>query len=307
MNCNERRAHKSEEYICIVNPPRRKTLLQRLSNSMDTQWIKLSPEMVAVATANSAWLYKPNAQINLDRYGQSMKNLDGSIESTQNLLDAAIAAAYYQYSEAVLPDLTLADWIWQLAGHYHLTCLTPKLMKEASQGFAIANYPTLAKWARRKANREQDYNRNTLQDIRYLGYNAEAVVAEFHPTQARSLIDYLEREKSLEPMDCVGYSYTIERIATRIEQEYIQLVCGLLPPSLTCITAPTSRPWLYGSVGVDIGDVQETVEAIAELKAEDRIRVARACYETALLCFAPSEQGFVPDSEIEPVLESMKL
>ena len=307
MNSNERLSLKSEEYICIVNPPREMTPLTCLSNSMDTQWTRLSPETVAVATTKSAWLYKSNALDILDRYGQSMKDIDGSIDSTQNLLDAAIAAAYYQYSEAVLPDLTLESWIWQLAGHYHLTCLTPKLMREASQAFAIANQPTLAKWARQKANREKDYNRTTLQDIEYLGYNPQAVVAKFHPTQAQSLIDYLWGEQSLDPIDCIGYSYTIERIATRIEQEYTQLVGSLLPPSLTCITSPTSRPWLYGSVGVDIGDVQETVDMVTGLKAEDRIRVAKACYETALLCFDQSPESFASNWEIQPILESLKL
>ena len=91
----------SEEYICIINPPRGITPLIRLSNSIDTQWTRLSSKVVAVATANSAWLYKPNALEDLDRYGQSMKDIDGSINSTQNLLDAAIAAAYYKYSEVV--------------------------------------------------------------------------------------------------------------------------------------------------------------------------------------------------------------
>ena len=307
MNSHESRSRKSEEYICIVNPPRGVTPLARLSNSIDTQWTRLSPETVAVATANSAWLYKSNALEILDRYGQSMKDVGGSVDSTQNLLDAAIAAAYYQYSEAVLPDLTLASWIWQLAGHYHLTCLTPKLMRDASSAFAIANQPTLAKWARQKAHREQDYNQTTLQDIEYLGYKPKAIIAKFHPTQAQSLINYLVGGESPNPINCVGYSYTVERIATRIEQEYTQLVGSLLPPSLTCITAPTSRPWLYGSVGVDIEDVQETVETVAGLKAEDRIRVAKACYETALLCFEHSPESFAPDSEIELILESLKL
>lgn len=305
MNSNERRHEKSEEYICIINPPRGITPLVRLSNSIDTQWTRLSPKVVAVATANSAWLYKPNALDSLDRYGQTMKDIDGSIASTQNLLDAAIAAAYYKHSEVVLPELTLEGWIWQLAGHYHLTCQTPRIMMLAAEAFARDGIPTLAKWAKRKASREQDYNRTTLRDIKYLGYDPHAVVEKLHPNQATSLIKYLAGEKSYDPMNCVGYSYIIERIATRIEQEYTQLVGSLLPPSLTCITAPSSRPWLYGSVGIDIGDVQETVEVVAELKAENRVRVAHACYHSALLCFDYSPQSFAPDAEIKPDRKSV--
>ncbi|MEM9509734.1 MAG: hypothetical protein AAGA16_18980 [Cyanobacteria bacterium P01_E01_bin.35] len=306
MNPNARQSPPSEEYICIVTPPPGSESLARLANSIDTQWVQISPETVIVATANSSWLYQPHTLKDLDRYGQSMTDTDGSVHSTQNLLDAAIAAAYYQYSQGILPELTLERWIWQLAGHYHLTCLTPKLMREASQAFIKGDRPILGSWAKLKAQREREYNRTTLQDIEYLGYNAQAVVSEFYPPQAASLLEYLQQDSATDPFRCLGYSYTIERIATRIEQEYIQLATGILPPSLTCLTEPTSRPWLYGSVGVDAGDVQETVEVVTRLSAQERIRVAKACYTTALICFHHSPQSLAADWQTEPILHSLK-
>lgn len=306
MNSNTHPSQKAEEYICVIEPAVGNTPLTRISNSIDTQWVRLSAEVVIVATANSAWLYQPHSLKSLDRYGQSMTDFSGSVCSTQNLLDAAIAAAYSQYTEVMLPELTLERWIWQLAGHYHLTCLTPKIMREAAEIFMRGDQLILDSWARLKAQREKEYNRTTLQDIEYLGYNAQAVTSEFHPPQATSLLKYLQQGQTPDPLRCVGYSYAIERIATRIEQEYIQLATGILPPSLTCLTKSNSRPWLYGSVGVDVGDVQETIEVVARLSAPERIRIAKACYATALLCFHHSPQSLANDWQTEPILQSLK-
>lgn len=306
MNSNARQSCQTEEYICITEPTLGKSPLIRLENSLDTQWVRLSAQQVIIATTNSSWLYQSHLQQSLNRYSQSMRDIDGTVNSTQNLLDAAIAAAYYQYSKVILPELTLGRWLWQLAGHYHLTCLTPKLMRKAAEEFAAVERPMLASWARLKAQREQEYNRTTLQDLEYLGYNAQAVVSEFYPEQVTKLLTYLQTGITPDPFRCLGYSFAVERIATRIEQEYIQLTTGILPPSLTCLTEPQSRPWLYGSVGVDAGDVQETVEVVTRLSAAERTRVAQACYAIALICFHHSPQGLAADWQTKPILRSLK-
>ncbi|MEL6438984.1 MAG: hypothetical protein AAFQ80_07000 [Cyanobacteria bacterium J06621_8] len=306
MNSNTRQSPQSEEYICIIEPPPGSSSLSSLADSLDTQWVSLSGEQVIVATANSAWLYKSPTCQNASRYSQFMRDTDGSVHSTQNLLDAAIAAAYYRYSEATLPALTIGRWIWQLAGHYHLTCLTPQLMRTVAQEFTAGDRTVLANWAQLKARRERGYNRTTIEDIEYLGYNAQAVVAEFYPEQVANLLEYLQAGATSDPLRFLGYSFTIERIATRIEQEYIQLATGILPPSLTCITEPHYRPWLYGSVGVDAGDVQETLEVVSRLSAGERTRVAQACYATAQICFQSAHLGTIADWQTKPILNCLK-
>ena len=306
MNFNQDRLQKTNDYVCVIDSPVESTFWECLSSSVDLQWVRLDPETVIVATANSGWIHKTGTEEELKRYTTSMKDTDGSINSTANLLDAAIAAAYYQYSNQALANLTLESWVCKLAGHYHLTCQTHQIMREASLGFAIADQDALTSWASLKAKREQDYNRTTLQDLEYLGYDAEAVVQKFCSHQALNMIDYLQQQTTSDLLRCVGYSFTIERIATRTEPEYIQSVSGLLPPSLTCLTSPESRPWLYGSVGVDLGDVQETLEVVARLSAAERIRVARACYETALICFAQPQERFELNAQAKLLLESFK-
>lgn len=302
MNSNEYRAGKPEDYDQIFFAPMTTTPLSHLSNSLDTQWARISPETVIVATARSVWLY-PHNSLDSERFAQPMESVSGSESSTQSLLDGAIAAAHHEYSHVILPDLTLARWIWQLAGHYHLTCLTPKLLEKAAEQFAIAKRPMLAKWAKQKANRERDRNLAALRDIECLGYDAQAVVSELHPAQAVTLIAHLMERQSSNPIDYVGYAYAIERIATGIGVEYIQLVEGLIPPN----PASASRPWLYGSVGIDVEDVQETLAMVAGLAAQERTRVAQSCHETALLCFDRSRRRYVSDFEIQLILQSLNV
>ncbi|MDJ0573517.1 MAG: hypothetical protein QNJ53_31375 [Pleurocapsa sp. MO_192.B19] len=46
---------------------------------------------------------------------------------------------------------------------------------------------------------------------------------------------------------------------------------------------------------------------VAGLTAKDRIRIAVACYETALLCFSPPTEGYISDKELQQILEPLKL
>lgn len=299
MNPNGR-SPNLEECRCIIDAPTATNTLSRLASSVDTQWTRLSPETVIVATANSAWLYKSDPMKGLDRFAQSMDGTSGSLTSTQNLLDGAIAAAYYRHFERTVPELTLEHWIWKLAGHYHLTNLTPILIEDLVETFVLSNRLNLVQWARRKVERERYYNQTTVQDIEYLGYDAQAVIAEVRPRQIDTIIDYLIEGQKSNPLHCIGYSYVMEHIATRVERDYIGLVESLLPPNI----ASCSRPWLYGSAGIDIEDVRETIETVAGLTAKERTCVARACYDVALLCFNASEPEEISNLEIQPMLKS---
>ncbi|MGB5711529.1 MAG: iron-containing redox enzyme family protein, partial [Waterburya sp.] len=272
---------------------------------MDTQWTRLSPETVAVATTKSAWLYKSNDLDILDRYGQSMKDIDGSIDSTQNLLDAAIAAAKYAVNSDVRPPaLTAKRWIWRLAGAYHLTHPAPQLFKEAARRFALKGHSMLADWAAEKAKEEAGHDLLALRDIKSLGYDAEAVVKELVPPAAQVLIDYFTRSiQDDNPIDCVGYSYTMERMALGVGEEYIQKIEALLPPGINATRCQRT----HSSVGADAEHVEETVEMIAELTSQERVRIVRACYETALMCFSPAHKGYMTDEMLQPILSPLKL
>ncbi len=268
----------------------------------NAEWVQIAPDKVVVATAERAWLYQPRSAD--DRFAQSMEGA-GSFATTRKLLDTAIAVAKYAVkSELRPPALTSIRWIWRLTGAYHLTSTVPNLMRDAAKGFAANSRFELEKWALEKAEEETGHDHLALLDIQSLGYDAEAVVETLVPPAAVALMDYFTRSaKDSNPIDCVGYTYTMERLSLGIEEDYIQKVEALLPTQ----TNATRCLRVHSSVGADAEHAVENVSLVAGLTASERTRVARACYETALMCFSPPPEGYISDLELQQTLESLKL
>ena len=126
------------------------------SNTPPVEWARISPNKVIVATSEKAWLLEDtdkNAPENSSTqyFTQSMEGA-GSIETTRQLLDGAIAAAKYAVNSDVRPPaLTATRWVWRLAGLYHLTHPVPKLLQEAARRFALKGHSRLAEWATEKS------------------------------------------------------------------------------------------------------------------------------------------------------------
>ena len=279
------------------------------SNTPPVEWARISPNKVIVATSEKAWLLEDtdeNAPENSSTqyFTQSMEGA-GSIETTRQLLDGAIAAAKYAVNSDVRPPaLTATRWVWRLASFYHLCHAYPPLIREAAQGFNSANCKILTQWAMQKANEEVDHDLLALQDIKSLGYDAKVVVEALVPPAANILIDYLTRSVQDEnPIDCVGYSYTMERLALGVDEEYIQKIENLLPQNVHATRCLRT----HSSIGADAKHVEETVEMITGLTSQERVRIVRACYETALICFSPANKGYMTDEILQPILNPLKL
>ena len=296
-NTNSARKQADENFLA-------KRIGDRLNSAKitDGEWAQIAPDKVIVATENRSWLYQPRSQD--DRFCQPMERA-GSIATTGKLLDGAIAAARYAVNSDVRPPaLTAIRWVWRLAGDYHLCFPTVRLMKKAAQCFATSKRWNLAEWASQRAKEEMGHDLLALRDINSLGYNAEAVVKALIPSATLSLTDYFIRSvKDDDPIDCVGYSYTMERMGLGVDEKYIQKVEMLLPKN----THATRCRRVHSSVGVDTEHTEETVEMIAKLTAFERIRVARACYETAILCFSPPSKDYISDEELQKILAPLKL
>lgn len=267
-----------------------------------TEWAQIAPDRIVVATKNRTWLYRPRSEEN--RFTKPMKDA-GSIATTRKLLDGAIAAAKYTINSNVRPPaLTATRWIWRLAGAYHSSRFTSTLMEEAARRFAEAERWNLAEWALQKADEERGHDRLALLDIKSMGYDAEAVVRELVPPGAVTVVDYFTRSvQDVDPIDCVGLSYGCERLGTFLGEEYIQSVRALLKPN----TNATRWLRVHSGVGSEVEHVEDMVELVASLTAQERIRVARACYETALLRFTPPSEGYISDSELQQILKPLKL
>ncbi|MBW4607922.1 MAG: iron-containing redox enzyme family protein [Hassallia sp. WJT32-NPBG1] len=274
-----------------------------MNSLVDIQSGCIAPNKVAVTTANSSGLYRPGSVRSSTFFARQMVGVD-SAATTKKLLDGAIAFARKAVSSSSKPPaLTRLRWVWRLAGSYHLCHPTPRLMEKAGQRFAKAGRRSLAQWAAQKAREEKEHDQLALLDIQSMGYEAKAVVEVLVPPAAVALVDYFTRSvQSPDPIACVGYCYTMERLSLGIGEEYIQRVEALLPPD----TYATRCLRVHSGIGSDVEHVEATVEMVADLAPEERARVAIACYETALLCFNPHKEGYISEEELQNVLRPLE-
>jgi pyrroloquinoline quinone (PQQ) biosynthesis protein C len=273
------------------------------SNLADAEWVHIAPDKIVMAINGQTSLIQPSLIESPNCFTQPM-NFSGSISTTRQLLDGAIAAAKFSISSTIKPPILNEErWIWRLAGLYHQTHFVPQLMEEASLRFAKAGCQDLAQWSSQKAYEERGHDLLALQDIRSLKYDAEAVVKALFPPAAKALINYLTRSvHDLDPIDCVGYVYTMERLALGIDQEYIQKIEALLPPGVNA----SRCLHVHSNVGADVEHVEETIEMVANLAPKKLSRVAISCYETALLCFSPPNTGYISNEELQQKLSLLK-
>ncbi|BAY50036.1 hypothetical protein SAMD00079811_76650 (plasmid) [Scytonema sp. HK-05] len=270
---------------------------------VDIEWVQIASDKVVVATAERAWLHQLDPAQSDNRFAQPMVGT-GSVATTQKLLDGFIAFAKTSVSsKGKVPTLNRWRWVWRLASSYHLCHPTSRLMEQARERFAASGRKSLAQWAAQKAREERNHDQLALLDIESMGYKALAVVEALVPPAAVALIDYFTRSaQATDPINCVGYSYTIERLALRIGEKYIQSVETKLPPG----TQATRCLRVHSGVGSDVEHVKETVQMVADLAPHERTRVAIACYETALLCFSPPNEGYISDEELQNVLKPLE-
>jgi hypothetical protein len=228
-----------------------------------------------------------------------------ALAKTQKFLDRAIVLAWRDVkSNRRPPALTPTRWVWRLAGSYHSSRHTTRLMEEARDRFAASGRINLAQWAAQKAKEEAGHDRLALLDIQSMGYDAKAVVQALVPSTIQVLVDYFfQTVQTTDPIGCVGFFYTAERIGTFTSEEYIQSVEALLP------TGINATRWLriHSGVGAEVNHVEETVRVVAQLTSEERTCVARACYETALLRFNPPKENYISDEELQSILQPMEL
>ncbi|GAB1542430.1 hypothetical protein NUACC21_51040 [Scytonema sp. NUACC21] len=271
---------------------------------IDAEWVRVAPDKVVVATAERVWLHRLDS-IEADTPFAQTTVKAGSISRTRKLLDGAIASAKGAVSSSIKPPaLTPVQWLWRLAGSYHLTHSYPPLLEEAARRFEKMGRKNFSQWAAQKAREERGHDRLALLDIQSMGYKAEAVVAALIPPYAIALVNYLTQSvRAPDPIACVGYSYAMERLATGVQEKHIQMVEALLPSGIHA----TRCLRVHSSVGDDLEHVEETIKMIVELTPDERVRVATACYETALLQFNSSKEDYISDEELECVLRPLAL
>jgi hypothetical protein len=258
---------------------------------------------LAVKSINGNRISQSGFVESCDRTRASMSHAD-TIARTQKLLDRAIAYAWHTVkSDRRPPKLTPTRWVWRMAGAYHSSRHTTRLMEEAARRFAASGRQNLAEWAAQKAKEEAGHDQLALLDIQSMGYDAQAVVKALVPPAATTVVDYFTKSvQSPDPIACLGYCYTLERLAMGIGEKYIQAVEKMLPQG----TKATRCLYVHSSLGSEKEHMERTIKMAASLTCEHLVPVLSACYKTALICFSPPKEDYILDEELQNILRPLE-
>jgi hypothetical protein len=263
----------------------------------------VAPGTVLVSLSNGNFMVPARSPLAFTSPWLMTMAANPSLSSTRALLTAAFYAALKQQQEAgggCDRELTLSGVIFNLVGSYHTTHATQRLLPVAADRFRALGRLSLADYLEKKIREERGHDRLALKDLRALGLPAERLVAAIRPSMIANLLDYFEAvANAADPMGTVGYSYALERNALFIGNDYIQAVQAVCPPGVDA----TRCLRLHSATGADASHVEEMVEFIATLPAEDRLTVLRSAYETMKIIAAPAPEDRMTDEELESILE----
>lgn len=261
------------------------------------EWATVSSGKTVVATDDRAWLHDSAGGFAgvSSPFARPMSG-HGSPATTRRLLDGALSAARVAVpSSGARPKLTFHRWVFRLAGFYHTTHATPRLMAEAARRFAMAGRMELSHYAERKVIDEGGHDRLALLDLRDLGLPAERVVARLVPPAASALVAYFERAvQQADPIGSLGYAYALERMAATTSPDYTRAVNAVLPPGVNA----TRCLRVHSGDGTDADHVEDLVDVVARSSAEERSRVAVAVYETGQILMRQDAEP-ISDEAIE--------
>ncbi|HVK65634.1 MAG TPA: iron-containing redox enzyme family protein [Polyangium sp.] len=242
----------------------------------DITWARIAEGKIVVATSARAFLHEEERAFG----GPFSVPPEGpaSLAATRNLLDGALGVAQREGAAPPRRELTLAGWIHRLAGYFHTTHATPRLMIEAAARFEAEGRAALAAWAHEKSRDEHGHDALALRDLASLGYDARALVAAHVPETAAALVDFftsLVRAPG-DPARCVGYAFALERLAATRSAAEVRAVQAVLPSGVDA----TRCLRVHSAAGTDADHVDDIVTLASGLAHGEREAIARAAYET---------------------------
>jgi pyrroloquinoline quinone (PQQ) biosynthesis protein C len=246
-----------------------------------TEWVNVTDNISIIAReSGEIWFHTPNGtKENVDPFATPMTGA-GAKGSTVRLLDGAIKLGFAGIEKRLArPDLTLAGYVVALVGAYHTSVHTPRNLRRAAKRFEELERPEVAAYLEVRAREETGHDRLALKDLRALGVPGERLVANFMPEGIAPLckrFDDLCAEDY--PIGCIGYSYCLERIAALKQEADIEKVQALCPDA-----DATRFLRSHSCLGSEVSHVEETIEFVASLPANDRISVIQETYRSALI------------------------
>ena len=247
-----------------------------------TEWVNVTGDISIVAReSGEVWFHAPGGtEENVDPFATPMTGV-GSAGSTVGLLDGAINLGFAGIEKRLArPDPTLVGYIVALVGAYHTSVDTPRNLRRAAGRFDELGRPEVAAYLEERAREETGHDRLALKDLRALGVPGERLVASFIPEGIKPLCKRFD-DLCVQnyPIGCIGYSYCLERIAALKQETDIEKVQTMCPDDVDATRFLRS----HSSLGSEANHVEETIEFVASLPANDRIRVVQETYESALI------------------------
>ena len=247
-----------------------------------TEWVNVTGDISIIAReSGEVWFHTPSGtKENVDPFATPMTGV-GAAGSTVGLLDGAINLGFAGIEKRLArPDPTIAGYIVALVGAYHTSVDTPRNLRRAASRFNELGRPEVAAYLEERAREETGHDRLALKDLRALGVPGERLVANFIPEGIKPLCKRFDDLCAQDyPIGCIGYSYCLERIAALKQETDIEKVQAMCPDGVDATRFLRS----HSSLGSEATHVEETIEFVASLPANDRIRVVQETYESALI------------------------
>ena len=247
-----------------------------------TEWINVNGDVSIIAReSGEVWFHTTSGtKQDADPFAKPMTGA-GSTGSTVRLLDGAIHLGFASIEQRLArPEPTLAAYVVALVGCYHTSVHTPRNLCNAASRFKELGRPEVAAYLEDRAREETGHDRLALKDLRALGVPAERLVANFIPEGIKPLCERFDDLCAQDyPIACIGYAYCLERISALKQKADIDKVQALCPDGADA----TRFLRTHSGLGSEVAHVQEAIQFIASLPANDRISVVRETYESALI------------------------
>ncbi len=266
-----------------------------------TEWVTVTGDISIIAReSGEVWFHSPSStKEGVDPFATPMTGA-GAAGSTVGLLDGAINLGFAGIEKRLArPDPTLVNYTVALVGAYHTSVDTPRNLQRAARRFNELGRPEVAAYLEERAREETGHDRLALKDLRALGLPAECLVANFIPEGIKPLCKRFDDLCVQDyPIGCIGYSYCLERIAALKQKTDVEKVQAMCPDGVDATRFLRS----HSGLGSEVTHVEETIEFVASLPANDRISVVQETYESALIMAEGYNHEFLK-SEAEMLAE----
>lgn len=247
-----------------------------------TEWVNVTGDISIIAReSGEVWFHTPSGvKGGVDPFATPMTGV-GTLGSAVGLLDGAINLGFAGIEKCLArPEPTIAGYIVALVGAYHTSVNTPRNLRRAASRFEELGRPEVAAYLEVRAREETGHDRLALKDLRALGVPGERLVANFIPEGIKPLCEHFDDLCAQDyPIGCIGFSYCLERIAALKQEADIEKVRAMCPDGIDATRFLRS----HSSLGSEASHVEETIEFVASLPANDRISVVQETYESALI------------------------